>query len=80
MCPEPLVSPLSFLVPALWPLGLGKAPECSILKLDTRRGQYPGVSQAELGGKGLMSSEWASVRGSTWRRGWVLQAPLRWVP
>lgn len=77
VCPEPLVSPaLSFLVPALWPLGLGKAPECSILKLDTRRGPYLGVlSRAGWEGPHVVRVE-ASVRGSM-ERGWVLQAPPR---
>lgn len=38
-------------MPALWPLGLGKAPECSILKLDTRRGPYPGCPEQSWVGR-----------------------------
>lgn len=38
-------------MPALWPLGLGKAPECSILKLDSRRGPYPGCPEQSRVGR-----------------------------
>lgn len=77
VCPESQVSPPRVF---MWPVGLGKSPECSALKLSDGKGQYPVCPEQSQARRGLMySSAWVSMRGSM-ELGWVLQIPLREVP